>query len=132
MRVGKDEIDKGKHASGIVANYIHSLDSAHLARTAARFRDLGGTSFGAIHDCLLSRPSETHLQGLAVRETFRDMYGEDPLTWPVRMRARTKAGVETLEEYPSWLALAESMGVEFPERGTWEPSEVLESAWFFS
>lgn len=129
MRVGRDEIDKGKHASGIVANFIHSLDSAHLARTAARFKDLGGTSFGAIHDCLLSRPSEAHLQGRAVRETFKEMYEEDPLSWPVRIR-EPKSG--ELEEYPSWYALAAAFGVELPERGTWEPAEVMDSAWFFS
>ena len=129
MRVGRDEIDKGKHAAGIVANYIHSLDAVHLARTMQRFKDLGGTNFGSIHDCLLGRPSEAHLLQRAVRETFREMYEEDPLSWPVRLR-EPKSG--DLEEYPSWHALAESMGVSFPEKGTWMPEEVMSSAWFFS
>ena len=148
MRVGKDDIDKSKHVTGIVANYIHSLDAAHLARTMRRFRELGGTSFGAIHDCLLGRPSEMHLLGRAVREAFKELYEEDPLTYPVRLR-EPKSG--KVEEFPSWYALAESMMVpdatiedekerkqapmvplRFPEKGLWKPEEVLQSAWFFS
>lgn len=132
MRVGKDEIDKGKHASGIVANFIHSLDAVHLARAASRFREMGGTNWGSIHDCILMRPSETHLAGQALRETFKEMYEEDPLSWPVRLRAPVRNGEDVVEEYASWYALAVAFGVELPERGTWEPSEVLGSAWFFS
>lgn len=129
MRVGRDEIDKGKHASGIVANFIHSMDSVHLARTERRFEELGGTSFGAIHDCLLGRPSEMHLMNRAVREAFKELYEDDPLSFPVRMR-EPKTG--DLEEYPSWYALAEAVGVPLPEKGDWKPEEVLDSAWFFS
>ena len=35
-------------------------------------------------------------------------------------------------EYPNWHALASAAGTAFPEPGSWQPSEVLGSQWFFS
>jgi hypothetical protein len=131
MRKDTDEIDPRAHVSGIVANFIHSQDAAHLARTMHFFKLEGGTSFGAIHDCLLGRPSEMGLMANSVRSSFFHQYcpGHNPLDNPVRLRDPKGEGVE---EFPSWFILAESMGVTFPEFGEWEPAEVMDSAWFFS
>lgn len=125
-----DEIDPRAHVSGIVANFIHSQDASHLARTMRSFRKHGGTSFGAIHDCLLARPSEMERLGASVRAAFALQYGDfHPLLQPVRLR---DPKTERVEEFSSWFTLAESLGVSFPEPGSWRPEEVLDSAWFFS
>jgi DNA-directed RNA polymerase len=132
IRPGRDEVDPHAHTSGIVANFIHSQDASHLARTMALFRDRGGKGFGAIHDCFITRPSQMSMLGRAAREAFEAQYVADPLAQPVRLRTATPAGGTSFEEHPSWYALAAFYGVSFPERGSWDPAEVTQSAWFFS
>lgn len=129
MRSGRDEVDPTSHVSGIVANFIHSQDADHQTRTMDLF---ARPCFGGIFDCYITRPSLIGNLGHCARCGFLDKYGlEDahPLRQPVRVRD-IKTG--DLEEYPNWFALAEAVGVTFPEMGTWEPDAVLESEWFFS
>jgi hypothetical protein len=149
-----NEVDPRAHRTGIVANFIHSQDAAHLAATVALFRGRGGGCVGSVHDCLMVRPSEAKLMGECLRDAFVELYTVpaddwDPLKWeasapgweerslrcgplwqPVRL-------IDPLDEantieYPSWYALAEAAGVEFPEWGSFDITEVRESAWFFS
>lgn len=123
------EIAKGETVAGIGANFIHSQDAGHLALTMRWFGQAGGRGFGAIHDCLITRPSENALIRDLVRASFGERYTLDPLTLPVEVRSpKEPAGAF----YPSWYALARELGVSFPERGTWEPAEVTRSFWFFS
>lgn len=125
-----DEIAIGKGTNGIVANFIHSNDAAHLARTAHLFHQgYHGRSLGTVHDCLLTRPSEAAGAGAAVRGAFAMRYEDDPLFLPVRL---IDPKDKTAAHFPSWYALAEYLGVSFPDKGSWEPAEVLKSAWFFS
>lgn len=127
MKCGRDEVNPTMHRTGIVANFIHSQDAAHLVETMKLHRDAGGTSFGANHDCLYGRPSEIVGLNGAVRAAFAARYMRDPLENPVRLRSNEK-----VEEYPSWYTMAKAFGVQFPEKGRWDPNEVLKSAWFFS
>jgi DNA-directed RNA polymerase len=125
-------VDPRAHQAGIVANFIHSLDASHLARTVALFRARGGLCVGAIHDCVMVRPSEAKLMGECLRDAFVEMYEEDPLAQPVRV-IETEGDLEGLvTEYDSWYVLAEHAGIEFPKRGTFDITEVRQSAWFFS
>lgn len=129
LRVGADEVDGGAHSAGIVANFIHSQDAAHLSRTMNLF---GKPCFGAVHDCLWTRPSLMGTLGTATRSAFHTQYGSSeghPLSNPVRLRD-VKTGKVEFEG--DWWSLARQSSAVFPERGCWEPSEVLESAWFFS
>jgi hypothetical protein len=127
MKCGRDEVYPAMHRTGIVANFIHSQDAAHLAETMSQFQRMGGTTFGANHDCLYTRPSEILRLRQAVRGAFALRYLGDPLANPVRLRDK-----ERVETFPSWYALAESFGVEFPEMGKWDPTGVMKSFWFFS
>lgn len=131
IRAGRDAVDPHAHTTGIVANFIHSQDAAHLARTMAGFRaTVPGPpyAFGAIHDCFITRPSLMGALGDAARVAFQQQYEADPLAQPVRLR---RTG-DLTDEFPSWYALATHFGVTFPERGSWDPAEVRQSAWFFS
>lgn len=130
MRSGRDEIDPAMHRTGIVANFIHSQDAAHLAVTMDTFRAAGGTTFGANHDCLYGRASEMATLGTSVREAFALRYSQDPLGSPVRLRSH--GGNGKVETFESWYGLAKAFGVEFPGMGRWDPQEVLRSPWFFS
>ncbi len=127
-----NEVDPRAHRTGIIANFVHSLDAEHMARTVGMFRELGGTCVGGIHDCVMVRPSETALMHRCLRETFMQMYERDPLSRPVRLIETEGLDEGKVLEYGSWYELAAASGVEFPSRGTWRPSEVLDSQWFFS
>lgn len=124
----RNEVDPKAHRAGIVANFIHSLDAAHLAASVATFRGRGGSCVGAVHDCLLVRPSEAALMHRCLRETFVALHEADPLAQPVRLYSSKLEW----EAFPSWYALAEKAGVAFPERGTYDVRSVLDSTWFFS
>lgn len=126
---GTNEVDPKSHRTGIVANFIHSQDAAHLALTVLDFKAKGGTCVGAVHDCLLVRSSEAQLMGQCLREQFVRLYEHDPLSLQVRT-----IDVDTGEtvEYASWYAVAEAAGVTLPERGSFDIQEVKDSAWFFS
>jgi len=129
IRAGRDEIDAASHTTGIVANFIHSQDAAHLAAT---LYIANSRSVGTIHDCFLGRPSEMTLLGNSVRHAFKLRYGAgDPLALPVHVHARGRTK-RTTESFASWYELAAAAGTAFPEDGTWEPSEVCGSAWLFS
>jgi hypothetical protein len=149
LMANSNEVDPKGHRTGIVANFIHSLDGAHLAATVALFRERGGGCVGSVHDCLLVRPSEAALMGRCLRDTFVELYEEDPLAQPVRLISEGVDGPE-VEEYASWYALAEAADqavgaqweakgskgvrprVQFPVRGSFDITEVRDSAWFFS
>jgi hypothetical protein len=135
LNAHSNEIDPKAHRTGIVANFIHSQDAAHLAASVALFREKGGGCVGAVHDCVMVRPSEAALMGRCLREAFVALYitgdplhGQGPLNQPVRLHTDP----ETYEEFPSWYALAGAAGVTFPEWGSFDINEVLDSAWFFS
>ncbi len=67
--------------------------------------------------------------GRSLREAFKEMYEEDPLSKPVKL-----IPLDGSEEivYGSWYELADAAGTAFPQPGTWQPSEVLSADWFFS
>lgn len=127
-----NEVDPRAHKTGIIANLVHSLDAEHMARAVSLFRDSGGTCVGGVHDCVMVRPSEATLMHRCLRETFMQLYERDPLSRPVKLIETEGVDEGTIIEYPSWYALADAAGVEFPDRGTWQPAEVLDSQWFFS
>ena len=124
-----NEVDPKAHRSGIVANFIHSLDAAHLSRALVTFRARGGDCVGAVHDCLLVRPSQAGLMGMVLRDSFVELYEADPLMSPVRL---IPLDGSPHIEYLTWHELAEAAGVAFPDRGSFDITEVRKSAWFFS
>lgn len=133
MLAQRNEIDPGYHRSGIVANFIHSLDASHLAKTILDFHSgpaaLGGPPcIGAIHDCLLARPSQIGQLGRSVRKAFREQYATDPLSLGVKILSLEGE----VEWEGDWYKLATEAGVSFPEPGSWDLAEVDEAAWFFS
>lgn len=129
LMANTNEVDPKAHRTGIVANFIHSQDAAHLAATVSLFRARGGGCVGSVHDCLMVRPSEAKLMGECLRDAFVTHYLADPLAQPVKLIA-VDGGEDV--HYESWYAVAEAAGVSFPDKGTFDITEVKQSAWFFS
>lgn len=137
MLAGRDEVDPHKHVTGIVANFIHSCDAAHLAGTMRLFRQAGGREFASIHDSLACRPADYWLLHRAVRQAFVNLYGQPtsdpawrhPLECPTRL---VDVATGLTREFDSWYALFEAAGLELPECGSLDVGQVRDSAWFFS
>jgi DNA-directed RNA polymerase len=73
-REDKFKIDTAKSKAGIAANFVHSLDSAHLANTVLTLADNGINDFMVIHDSFAVGVAHTDLLFEAVRATFVDQY----------------------------------------------------------
>lgn len=130
-----NEVDPRAHRTGIVANFIHSLDAAHLARTIDYFKAMGGGPIGTIHDCVMVRPSEVGIVQKALRGAMVDQYltrAAHPLYQPVKLIGTEGVASGVIQEYGDWHELAQAAGTTFPEAGTFDVTEVLKSQWFFS
>ena len=74
QREDKAKIDTAKSKSGVAANFVHSLDSAHLASTILTLVDNRITDFMVIHDSFAVGVENTWELFDTVRATFIDQY----------------------------------------------------------
>jgi DNA-directed RNA polymerase len=101
-----------KHSNGLAPNFVHSMDAAHLHRTAARAAAEGINALAMIHDDYGTHAADSERLFHIIRQEFVDMYEEhDPVA-------------EFVARYPAIAAP--------PERGLLNIREVLESPYFFS
>ena len=101
-----------QHASGMAPNFVHSMDAAHLHRTAAAARAAGINSLAMIHDDYGTHAADADRLFHIIRQEFVDMYEEhDPIQ-------------DLAKRYPQLPAP--------PEKGSLEIREVLNSPFFFS
>lgn len=68
-----------KHKSAVTANFIHTLDSAHLVATVNALSDKGITDINLMHDDYATHASDMDTLSAVVRETFIDQYQRDIL-----------------------------------------------------
>ncbi len=112
-----NKLDRRKQVSGIVANFIHSIDACCLMLTVARLRihyDI--QHFALIHDAMGTHAGRCDEMQEVIRDVFVEVHEDKPLE-------KFKATVE------------ETAGVELPdlpERGSLDLNEVRKSTYFFS
>lgn len=69
--------NKAKHSAGFAPNFVHSMDAAHLHRTAARMaREFPGVSLAMIHDDFGTHAARTATLSRVLREELVGMYTE--------------------------------------------------------
>jgi DNA-directed RNA polymerase len=102
-----DKVDINHHKNATSPNLIHSLDASILHLTTLRF----DAPIALIHDSVLCRATDMSLLSTLVRETYKHIFAEqDYLTsWAAQIGAET----------------------EPPIIGDLEPSDVIESTYFF-
>jgi hypothetical protein len=89
-----DEIDLKAALRGVAANFVHSLDAAHLQRTVVAAARVGNPML-TIHDCYAALAPDAAQLNAILREEFVKMYTEhDPLA-EVLARAARSAGCQT-------------------------------------
>lgn len=72
---GYKEVAVGKHASGIMPNFIHSCDAALLHQSFAGFDQ----PFTLIHDSILTTATDMGYMSGVIREQFVEIYKDLPL-----------------------------------------------------
>ena len=102
-----DKVDINHHKNATAPNLIHSLDASILHLTALEFNQ----PIALIHDSVLCRATDMSLLSTKVRETYMHIFADqDYLTsWAAQIGAETQP----------------------PIIGDLEPSEVIESTYFF-
>ena len=68
--------DKIQQVNGIAANFVHGLDSAHLAGTIDLAVDEGIKHFSMVHDSYGTHACHAELLGHCLRTQFVNMYKE--------------------------------------------------------
>lgn len=66
--------DGRKQALGIAPNFVHSMDGAHLMRTASLSKENGITSLAVIHDSFGTHAADTETLHAVIREAFIQQY----------------------------------------------------------
>jgi DNA-directed RNA polymerase len=74
-----DKICPRRQASGIAPNFVHSMDSSHLMRTAQLARLNGISALAVIHDSFGAHACDTEMLHAVIREAFVEQYTPDVL-----------------------------------------------------
>lgn len=76
----KRSFDSRRVSKGISANFIHSLDAAHLMLVVERAEREGIVDLAVIHDSFGAHAADMDHLSAIIRETFVDLYRADPLS----------------------------------------------------
>lgn len=112
----RTETSTREQRDGLPPNFVHSLDSAALCLTINRCADAGLQDFHMVHDSYGTTAQDAPVMARVLRETFADIFQEDLLT----------SFAEEVSLYSPEANIPAP-----PERGTLDPSVVLDSKHFF-
>jgi DNA-directed RNA polymerase len=99
LAVETEEIDSRRQSSGIAPNFVHSLDSSHLMRTAQLCTINGIGSLAVIHDSFGTHACDTDKLHAVIRTAFVEQYTPDVLG-----RFRDEVGTQLRATRPELLA----------------------------
>ena len=73
----ENKVQKNKQRSAFPPNFIHSIDSAHMMKTAVACHEAGLT-FAGVHDSFWTHAGDVPEMSRLIRETFIELH-EEPL-----------------------------------------------------
>jgi DNA-directed RNA polymerase len=114
------ELDKKRQRQGIAANYIHSLDAAHLVSTVNYAAAAGIDSFAMVHDSFATHAGKTVALARELRRAFVEQYTPNLLEKFREDAMRYMSNPKLLARMP-----------KLPDFGSLEPAAVCDSAYFF-
>jgi DNA-directed RNA polymerase len=122
LEIEDTELDKRKQLNAIVANYIHSLDAAHLVYTIDFAVQKGIKAFSAVHDSYGTHAGKMEVLAEELRRAFVVMYKRrDAQLGYLPAEARS----DLAEDAPGPIP-------DVPEMGSLDPEVVMDSKYFFS
>lgn len=72
-----NDVNKREQASGLLPNFIHSLDSAHLTRTIQLAVNRGVRDLAVVHDSFGTHAADMPLLATCLREAFAEIYSRE-------------------------------------------------------
>ena len=114
----ENKVSKNKQRSAFPPNFIHSVDSAHMMKTAVACHDAGLT-FAGVHDSFWTHAGDVPEMSRLIRETFIELH-EEPLL--------ERLYEELKDKYPE---LAHEIPPP-PPPGEMDIEAVRDSVYFFS
>ncbi len=114
----ENKVQKNKQRSAFPPNYIHSVDSAHMMRTAVACH-AAGLTFAGVHDSFWTHAGDVPEMSKHIREEFIELHSEPLLELLYE---------ELKEKYPE-IALELPLP---PPQGEMDLEQVRDSVYFFS
>jgi DNA-directed RNA polymerase len=74
LRELQDQISEQGQRTGILPNFIHSLDAAHLVKTVNLARCKGVTDINTIHDSYATHACDMDILSQCIRDAFCEVY----------------------------------------------------------
>lgn len=113
---GKRPVNKSKQELGIIANFVHSMDAAHLIKVVNAVVSSGVKDIAVIHDSYGVHAHSVPLMNKLIRQQFLEMYKQPILEhFSDEQIDRTGLDLPAFEEY-----------------GELDIEKVLDSEYFFS
>jgi len=109
IRKRTTKIHKAKQQRKIVANFIHSLDAAHLMRTIDTLRAQGLGDFGVIHDGYSVHACHVEVLQRVLREEFVEMYSKPVLEEFLKQQRVQDSAPQSTKDCPKFATLLETM-----------------------
>jgi len=109
-------VNSRRQSSAFPPNYVHSLDSTHMLKTAIKCTE-SGLTFSAVHDSYWTHASSVDEMNVILREEFIDLHSQPLLQ-------QLKDGLE--------LSFPQLKLPPVPEQGDFDLKEVSESEYFFN
>ncbi len=118
-------IHKQKQVNSISPNFIHSLDASHLIETINRYENLEGIHFSMVHDSFGTHAMNVEELGEKLRLAFVEMYERGNWLKILPQTIRETYGGEVWDRVKKQIP-------PFPDYGTLDLREVLNSPYFFA
>lgn len=87
-------IDRKAQMSGIVPQFVHSLDAAHMMMTVSALHGLGLHDFAVVHDSYAVHACDVDELNTVLRDKFVDIYQRDVLEELWKEQKRTNLNTE--------------------------------------
>ena len=120
IQVDTNTADSRKAKAGIAANFVHSLDSAHMTLSILRGVENGITDYFMIHDSFGTLPSDTWKFWHCIRMTLVEMYDDNCVFSNYEQECRDRLNAANMPLMP------------VPPKGDLKVSDVVHSEYCFS
>ena len=111
-----NKLDVKKGANGIVPNFVHSIDAAHMMAVILRLKDLGILDFIGVHDSYAVHAAHVDTLHEVIREEFVAIHEQNPLQ-AFKAQMETRLGIQL---------------PDLPPTGTLDIQEVRKATYFFA
>jgi DNA-directed RNA polymerase, mitochondrial len=116
VQANERSVNRQRQKSAFPPNYVHSLDSSHMMKTALGCNEAGLT-FASVHDSFWTHARDVDKMGSILRDAFVDLHDQDLLGQLLDQFQRQHPRIT----FPP-----------IPTRGDFDVKDVTKSSYFFN